>query len=231
MGYKKYFTLSFDDGVEQDKVLIALMRQYGLGGTFNLNAGLFGHKPRIADICRIPEDEIRQVYEGFEIASHGYRHENFRMMGREKVEQSLSMDIATLSKLIEAPVTGHAYPYDAYTQSAEDFLRKQGIAYARRATGKGSFRFPDNPLNCVPTCWFNDRNVFQLIDNFIKAEPTDGDLLFLMWGHAYEMEYGFRKCPPAQLERILEHAAGQSDIVYCSNAEAFAQNISSPSTP
>ena len=35
---KKYFTLSFDDGLEQDKRVIRLMRQYGLKGTFNLNA-------------------------------------------------------------------------------------------------------------------------------------------------------------------------------------------------
>lgn len=27
---KKYFTLSFDDGLEQDKRVIRLMRQYGL---------------------------------------------------------------------------------------------------------------------------------------------------------------------------------------------------------
>ena len=32
---KKYFTLSFDDGLEQDKRVIRLMRQYGLKGTFN----------------------------------------------------------------------------------------------------------------------------------------------------------------------------------------------------
>ena len=30
---KKYFTLSFDDGLEQDKRVIQLMRQYGLKGT------------------------------------------------------------------------------------------------------------------------------------------------------------------------------------------------------
>ena len=35
---KKYFTLSFDDGLEQDKRIIALMKQYGLKGTFNLNS-------------------------------------------------------------------------------------------------------------------------------------------------------------------------------------------------
>ena len=44
---KKYFTLSFDDGLEQDKRVIRLMRQYGLKGTFNLNAGLFGTRGEV----------------------------------------------------------------------------------------------------------------------------------------------------------------------------------------
>ncbi len=38
---KKYFTLSFDDGLEQDKKVLALMKKYGLKGTFNLNSGMF----------------------------------------------------------------------------------------------------------------------------------------------------------------------------------------------
>ena len=46
---KKYFTLSFDDGLEQDKRVLDLMKKYGLKGTFNLNSGMFG--PRLkADI-------------------------------------------------------------------------------------------------------------------------------------------------------------------------------------
>ena len=85
MNHKKYFTLSFDDGIEQDKKLIELLKQYGLQCTFNLNGGLFGKKDYVAYIGevgfldvpadarirraifktvshnRIPEDEIRQV--------------------------------------------------------------------------------------------------------------------------------------------------------------------------
>ena len=44
---KKYFTLSFDDGLEQDKRVIRLMRQYGFKGTFNLNAGLLGTRGEV----------------------------------------------------------------------------------------------------------------------------------------------------------------------------------------
>lgn len=41
-GKYKAFTLSFDDGIEQDAKLIALLESYGLKATFNLNTGLAG---------------------------------------------------------------------------------------------------------------------------------------------------------------------------------------------
>ena len=55
---KKYFTLSFDDGLEQDKRVIRLMKQYGLKGTFNLNAGLFGARGEVKGIGLTMEQYI-----------------------------------------------------------------------------------------------------------------------------------------------------------------------------
>lgn len=99
---RKYFAWSFDDGLEQDKKIIQILKEYGLGATFHLNSGLFGdrtYEGRIGNLgitekpadsfdsaarhllpyvphFRIPEDEILQVYEGFEIASHTRSHVN-----------------------------------------------------------------------------------------------------------------------------------------------------------
>ena len=225
MGNKKYFTLSFDDGVEHDKRLIELMKQYGLQGTFNLNAGLMGTRQKRVNISRIPKDEIRQVYNGFEIASHGYRHEIYTVLPKARVEQSITDDLQELSEIAGYPIAGHAYPFDAHTGAAENCLRSKGILYGRRATGKGSFCFPKNPYNYVPTCWFNAKNVLQLLDEFLQAEPVQGDMLFMMWGHAYEMEYGFRPCSESRLESIFSKIAGHEGIVYCTNKEAFRQQL------
>ena len=40
-GRTKAFTLSYDDGVEADKKLVAILDKYGLKGTFNLNSLLW----------------------------------------------------------------------------------------------------------------------------------------------------------------------------------------------
>ena len=222
MAYKKYFTLSFDDGVEHDKKLIELMKKYGISGTFNISAGLFGKRHLLARINHIPKDEIRQVYEGFEVASHGYRHEMYRYMSRAKIERSLSADIQELSDVVGYPIVGHAYPYDMRTRAAEDFLRSQKILYTRKAMGKKPlFYFPEDPLKYIATRSFTAKNIMDMLDMFIKAQPENGNLLFTMWGHSWEMEYGFRKCPEAQVERIFDKIAGKQDIIYCTNKEAF----------
>jgi len=222
--YKKFFTLSFDDGLEMDKRIIERMRHYGLSGTFNINAGLFGYSPRFVKINRLPKNEIRDVYEGFEVASHGYKHEMFRYMTRKKIEESLSRDIDELSELMGYQIAGHAYPYDMHTKYAENYLRSRGILYSRRALGKGSFRFPEDPLKYNATCWFNSKKIFTLIDEFVNAKPENGNMLFMMWGHSYELEYGYPKCTPERLEQIFSRIAGHSDIVYCTSKEAFEGN-------
>lgn len=51
--YKKYFTLSYDDGLEQDKQIIDLLKKYGIRATFNLNSGLFGSKEKIEYIGKL----------------------------------------------------------------------------------------------------------------------------------------------------------------------------------
>ena len=38
--YKKYFTLSFDDGTYEDEKMTALLKKYGVKASFCINAGL-----------------------------------------------------------------------------------------------------------------------------------------------------------------------------------------------
>ena len=62
-GKRKAFTLSYDDGIEQDRRLVRMMNERKVRGTFNLNSGLFGRKGRVAagkkevDHIKIPAEE------------------------------------------------------------------------------------------------------------------------------------------------------------------------------
>ena len=245
--YKKFFTLSFDDGLEQDKLTLKMMRKYGIKGTFNLNSGLFGQKAYIkymnkygfsnapkdakkpifgkfADADRIPADEIRQVYEGMELATHGVTHANLSKLSPEELRVELLQDKEALQKFTDIPVAGHAFPFGRTNGNVEAFLKENGFLYARGVTSekaKRNFAFPDNPLNFKPTCWHIDDDIERLVDQFITTEPTDGDMLFYMWGHGYEFDFQSLKGLRDTYERIFDKIASHDEIIKCTNAEAF----------
>ena len=64
-------------------------------------------------------------------------------------------------------------------------------------------------------------NAMFRVESFKQAEAADRDLLLYLWGHGYEMDYGKGQASWDGLERLFAAIAGQPDIVYCTNREAF----------
>ena len=243
--YKKYFTFSFDDGLEQDKEIIRILKEYGMQATFNLNPGLFGLKQKIGRIgdmgllempdknsikaklfhaanhYRIPEDEIEQVYQGFEVACHGYAHENLAKLDSKGQEKSIGPCLEKLQQITGYPIVGHAYAFGGMNEEAAACLSKHGIIYGRGVQSSNMFTFPDNPLLYNPTNWMIDKNLFENADKFLAAEPTEGDMLFYVWGHGYEFDFVTEGSSWNRFKRFCEKIAGKEDIVYCNNKEAF----------
>lgn len=245
--FKKYFTVSFDDGLQQDKETLDMMRKYGIKGTFNLNSGLFGREMYIkyigrygmtnveksakkgglwkyADADRIPADEIRQVYQGMEIATHGTNHMDLSKLSSDELCLELLQDRETLQQFTDQPVVGHAYPFGRTSAEVEQILGENKFLYARSVTSdkaKNGFRFPENPFNFNPTCWHIEKDFEKLVDQFIAAEPTECDLLFYVWGHGYEFDFAALKGLRTSYERIFDKIASHSEIIKCTNAEAF----------
>ena len=61
----------------------------------------------------------------------------------------------------------------------------------------------------------------KLLDQFIAAEPTDGDMLFYLWGHGYEFDFPALKGLRNAYERMFDKVASHGEIIKCTNAEAF----------
>ncbi len=245
MGYKKYFAMSFDDGLEQDKKLIRLLKKYGVQCTFNLNGGLFGQRDYVARIGnigfmdipaeakirralfkhsshnRIPQDEIKQVYEGFEVASHAYKHEALAKLPFAEVKESLAKDVEILSQIVGYPITGHAYPGGFSSEDAAVCLQEMGFVYGREAFSSKTFAFPDNPMRFRPTCSHKDKNAMVLLEQFIAEKPVQDNLLFVMWGHGYEFDYGTALSSWNSIEKILQKISGKPDIEYCTVSRVF----------
>lgn len=243
--YKKYVTLSFDDGLEQDKRIIEILKKYGLKATFNLNSGLLGQKGRIgrmgdfgmfdlpdkdglvakllkaAPAYRIPEDEIAQVYDGFEIAAHGYRHDDLKNVHGPELDSAVGKDITQLQHITRQEIKGYVYAKGSYTEEAEKYLREHDVLYGRLAKTNGSFEFPQNPLCFAPSAWLIEKQVPELVKKFQQAEATDQDLMLSFWGHGYEFDFGTENCNWVRFEKLCEQLVKLENVVFCTNAEAF----------
>ena len=243
---KKYFAWSFDDGLEQDKKIIEILREFGLGATFHLNSGLFGDKTyegRIGNLgmtempteqyeakarrllpyvphFRIPADEAVQVYAGFEIASHTCHHVNLIKCSEEERQAEIGEDVKALSALFGQPVTGFAYPYGVGAKQSRAALQAAGVQYARAARSAGGFRFPDDPLQMPLSCWHVSAKTFERLDSFFRLEAEE-DLFFLMFAHGYEFDFGTKESNWDKFRRICEAVASHDDVIACSIGEAF----------
>ena len=194
-GRKKAFTISYDDGVRQDQRLLDLMKKYGIRGTFNLNSGLLGRKEMAVidgfetDISTFEADEIREMYQGQEIACHALTHMSLAGTPTALISWQIIEDRKNLESLTDGLVQGFAYPFGTYDDAVKSTLQACGIYYARTVNSTGIFDFPKDHLEWQPTCHHNDKNLKKLLETFCRDERLWGEpQLFYLWGHAYEFD-------------------------------------------
>ena len=202
-------TLSYDDGKEADRRLVSLFNEHGLKGTFHLNSGLF-YTPE-----RIPEGEIRSLYEGHEISAHTLTHPTIGRSPREELVRQVMEDRKNLERLSGYPVRGLSYPNGSYNRDIIGTLPVLGIEYARTVRSTGDFGFPENFLEWHPTCHHNE-NLLELTDNFVGLYKSQYLYMMYVWGHSYEFD---RDDNWNLMEEFCRRAGGRDDIWYATNLE------------
>ena len=171
----KYFTWNFDDGLEEDKETIKILKENGMGATFNLNSALFGKRQMIGRIgnlgirevplsgydankasllrysihYRIPKDEIVEVYSGFEIASHTAEHVNMVKRSEEECIRQVKSDQEVLGRMFHAGITGFAYPFGRCNSRSMAVLKKCGITMPEQLPLQKTFPCRIICLSCL----------------------------------------------------------------------------------
>lgn len=194
-GKKKAFTMSYDDGVIQDKRLIDIMNRNEIKGTFNLNSGFLGKIGQAiidgynTDVSKISEDEINYVYSGHEIACHGLTHMKLTNVNSLNVINEIVDDRKKLEHITKKIIKGFAYPFGLYDDNTINILKMCGIYYARTVNRTGNFQIPDNFMEWNPTCHHNDSDLMELIKEFCsEMDFFDEAKVFYLWGHSYEFD-------------------------------------------
>lgn len=227
-GKMKAVTFSYDDGVTQDRRLIALFNKYGLKATFNLNSGLLGTANELVRNgetvahCKHRPEEIARIYAGHEVAAHTLTHPRLPSLSDEEVIRQVEEDRAALSKLVGYDVVGMAYPCGGtnFDDRVVDLIRRStGIRYARTVVNAENFDLQSDLLRFHPTVYHHEEmdRMFELAEEFIKLKP-DTPKLFYIWGHAYEFDI---RDDWARMEEFCKLISGHDDIFYGTNRQVL----------
>ncbi len=224
-GRAKAFTLSYDDGVRQDKRFVGILNKYGLKGTFNLNSGCFEHS-RTDDPekqkGRMCIEEALETYKGHEVAIHALSHAHLEQLPMSQVVYEVSRDRLNLEKMFGTIVRGMAYPYGTYSDDAVRVLFDCGIAYSRTTRATLNFDVPTDWLRMPATCHHSHPELFNLADKFLDKHSGRGPWLFYVWGHTYEFDNNTSNNNWDYIETFAEKISGHEDEVwYATNIEIY----------
>jgi peptidoglycan/xylan/chitin deacetylase (PgdA/CDA1 family) len=206
-GKAKALSFSYDGAQVSDRRLVGIFNNFGMKGTFHLNA------PNLDRDGYITSKEAAALYAGHEIACHGMTHAFLTQLSAEQIIREIWEDRRALEQVAGYPVRGLAYAYGASSPRVINVLRELGIEYARTCNSTKRFPVPDDPLRLDPSCHHQD--ALELVDAFLNSAP-DRLSLFYVWGHSYEFD---RQQNWDLIEMFCEKTAGKSDVWYAAGID------------
>jgi hypothetical protein len=204
----KALTMSYDDGIIEDRRLVEIFNRYGIKGTFHLNSGLLGNG-------RVNPGEVATLYHGHEVSCHGCIHASLDRLSHEQIVREMWEDRKALEKLTGYPVRGMSYAYGQYNRQIIGILQSLGFVYARNVASTQRYNLPGDFMAWEPTCHHKHD-----LDIKLKAFKQTGMPLSLMyvWGHSSEFK---RDSNWGLIENFCAGAAGDETVWYASNIEIY----------
>lgn len=221
-GRPKALTLSYDDCVEQDIRLIAIMQKYGLKGTFNLNSGCYvpeGHVwPEGTNHRRMSRSQAIRAYSvpGVEVAVHGLTHPFLERLPSALCTQEVLQDRLNLEADFGTLVRGMAYPYGTYNDDVVTALKCCGIVYSRTTVSTERFDIPTDWLRMPATCHHKNPRLMELAEAFLA--PDRRPKLFYLWGHTFEFDHDDNW---HVIEHFAQYLSGRDEIWHATNIEIY----------
>lgn len=230
---KKYFTLSFDDGITQDLRIIEILKKYNVDScTFMINTGLYGadwawvgqqyNRPDVTH-KRFTEEELRSgIYDGFDVQVHTLTHPSLKAYDAEpeKIKEEIEGDAANIESITGRAPTGMAWPggdYETTEFTIKHVLENTNIRFARGILSTHSFELPEYFMRWEPTCSIAEEGVLKLAKKFVNSECKE-DMLFYVWGHGYELDLNNSYDTFEELVKMMSEA---EDVILVTNAEFY----------
>ena len=220
-GKMKALTLSYDDGVEQDRHLIEILNRYNIKGTFNLNSGLQSGASEWSRsnvvIRRMNVTGLPELYSGHEIAVHSLTHPRLENLDKDTIINELEQDKLNLERIFGQKIYGMAYPFGTFNDTVVETVRNRNLRYARGVRSTYCFDILQDLLAYQPTIHHGDPALMELAETFIELKPSKPSVFFL-WGHSYEFDVDNNW---HVIEDFCRLVSGRDDIYYATNAQAL----------
>lgn len=212
-GKAKAFNITYDDGVLQDVRFVALLNQYGLKGTFNLNSVLMEqefewiHETGMA-VKRLSLDAVRHLYDGHEIASHTMTHPYLHDKSEEELLWEIGEDKRRLERLFGREVAGFAVPFHYYDEKIAHCVRHCGFEYGRTSEESRGYSPWENPYSWRCGIFHLALELDAYVDGFFDTQEELA--LCQIVGHSYDLD-------AAQLwkkmEEIIRRVSEDEDVL------------------
>ena len=226
-GKPKALTLSYDDAVEQDEILVGKMIDKGIKGTFNINTGLFEEDGTVFEEGTIHRRMSKKAtYElfkdsGMEVAVHCLTHPFLEQLPATTALYEVLEDRKNIEDMFGTVTQGMAYPYGTYSDTVVEMLKAAGIKYSRTIETHRDFCQPEDWLRLKATCHHNDSKLMELAEKFVADKDYEDirkPYLFYLWGHSYEFE---RDNNWEVIDNFFDVVSGKDDIWYATNIEIY----------
>lgn len=221
----KAITFSFDDGVTQDRRLVALFNKYNLKCTFNLNSLSLGKKGEVkwqewkAKHDKVEIEEVKSLYANHEVAIHTSHHPDLTNLSKKEIIKEVEDDRKFLENLVGYKIIGMAYPFGTVNELVIQTIKENTpVLYSRNIWATYSFDIQTELLDFRPTVHCLDfDHLFALAEEFLNYNGNE-DKIFYIWGHAYEFDF---EDTWDKFESFLKLISNKKDVFYGTNKEVL----------
>ncbi|HKL99886.1 MAG TPA: polysaccharide deacetylase family protein [Mobilitalea sp.] len=208
-GKTKALTFSYDDGQVHDRRLVEIFNKYQVKATFHMNSGQLD-KPDFITV-----EELKNLYQGHEIACHGVEHLYMNQLPKELLVNEIWEDRRSLEQWTGRIITGMSYAFGEYSDEIVNALSIFGIQYARTVNSSGGFGVPGDFMKWYPTCHHND-GIMEKAKTFLNKPGYMRLPLFYIWGHSFEFE---RENTWDLIEEFCKEISFKKDTWYTTNID------------
>lgn len=213
--YHKIFTMSYDDGVIQDREFLEIINKYSIKCTFNINSSRVRDE---SDGVYLSKNEMLELYQNHEIAVHTCTHPGLTDLTDAEIFYEVHQDKLNLQQIFSHEITGMAYPFGTYDERVKKVVAKSGMKYARTVISSHDFEVPNDFLAWHFTCHHKDPRLMEFAEQFSHLEEFDRHQIFSVWGHSFEFD-GENNWEI--LEDLCRFMSEQADVLFLTNIETY----------